>query len=269
MRGFSDFFEGCILIDLSQSQSTQLTTASTGQIQSRNELWDRFRSCHLPDAELERSLGLFVRGSLLARFFAISDVYKRIVNIPGDIFDLGTWYGQNAVLSENCRAIYEPFNKQRRIVCFDTFEGYQNWSDKDVKSTNYQEKTYATGLEYADFLRELLELHEGNNALGHMKKRHEVVVGDATQSVAQHLKVRPNTIVALAYLDLGLYGPTKKVLEDIKPHLIPGSVLLFLQLTRDELPGDSVAFREVLQGLRYDIEKSPIYPSFTIVTIRS
>lgn len=73
--------------------------------------------------EKERSLGLFLRGSLLARILAVAHIYQQIVEIPGIVFDIGTWRGQTAVLCENFRAIYEPLHFNRRIVCFDTFEG--------------------------------------------------------------------------------------------------------------------------------------------------
>lgn len=253
------------MIDLSKSESTALTTANSAQISSRNKLWQMFRDCKLSDAEMERSLGLFIRGSLLARFLAIADIYKEIVDIPGDIFDLGTWRGQNAVLSENLRSIHEPFNKQRKIICFDTFEGYTNWSDKDRKSQNYQDHTYSTGPEYATYLAELLKTHEGCNALGNIQGQHQIISGDASQTVPGFLQANPNTLIALAFLDLGLYVPTREVLKAMRPHLLPGSVLVFLQMTRGELPGDAVAFREVLGDMKLEISKSKIYPSFSVV----
>ena len=72
------------------------------------------------DSEKERSLGLFIRGSLLARIVAIQELYLKIIDLPGSIYDIGTWRGQTAVLCENFRAIYEPLNFKRKIICFDT-----------------------------------------------------------------------------------------------------------------------------------------------------
>jgi hypothetical protein len=83
------------------------------------------------DEEAERSLGLFIRGSLLSRILAIAEIYKQIIHLPGAIFDVGTWRGQTAVLCENLRAVFEPLHFNRRIICFDTFEGYTGFSDKD------------------------------------------------------------------------------------------------------------------------------------------
>ena len=53
------------------------------------------------------------------------------------------------------------------------------------------------------------------------------------------------------------------------PHLVPGSVLLFDELTWPEAPGEATAFREVfaVANRPYRIEKDPLYPSKAIVTI--
>ena len=45
------------------------------------------------------------------------------------ILEFGTRFGHNLVVFENLRAIYEPFNKTREIVGFDTFEGYKNFTE--------------------------------------------------------------------------------------------------------------------------------------------
>ena len=243
--------------------TTRITAANDEQLRFKTRLWEMRNKNPLPEAELERNMGLFLRGSLLARFVTVSDIYRMIVDVPGVIFDLGCWWGQNSVLFENLRAIYEPFNKQRKIVCFDSFEGYTHWSDKDQKSEIFNQDTYATSPGYEGFLRELLETHEGLNALGHQRGIHEVVKGDAALTVKEYLARNPETLVALAAFDLGLYEPTKAALVAIKPHLVPGSVLFMLHLTRKDLCGDGKAFLEEIRGLKYKILKCPYYPSFS------
>ena len=247
--------------------TTKITAANDDQLEFRTKLWLMRNENPLPEAELERNPGLFLRSSLLSRILTVSDVYKTIIDIPGSIFDLGCWWGQNSVLFENLRAIYEPFNKQRKIVSFDSFEGYTNWSDKDLKSEVFNENTYATSASYEQFLKTLLETHEGLNNLGHQRGIHEIVKGDATKTVGAYLEKNPETIVALAAFDLGLYEPTKSVLETIKPHLVPGSVLWMIHLTRKDLRGDGEAFLGVMKGVKYKLQKCPHYPSMSVAQI--
>src|SRR5262249_1719244 len=153
------------------------------QLEFRTRLWEMRNKNPLPDAELERNPALFLRSSMLSRILTVADVYKKIVDVPGHIFDLGCWWGQTSVLFENLRAIYEPSNKQRRIVCFDSFEGYTNWTEEDKKSEIFNQNTYAVASGYEGFLKELLETHEGLNNLGHQRGMHEIVKGDATKTV--------------------------------------------------------------------------------------
>jgi hypothetical protein len=251
------------------NDTTKVTAADADQLMFRTKLWKMRSENPLPEPELERNQALFIRSSLLARFIAISDIYRMIIDIPGNILDLGCWWGQNTILFENYRAIFEPFNKQRKIISFDSFEGYVHWSDGDQKSQAINQNTYATAPDYDDFLRILLDTHEGINAFGHQRGIHEVLKGDATVTVPQFLATNPETIVALAAFDLGLYEPTKAVLEAIKPHLVPGSVLLMMHLTRKALRGDGRAFLEVMTGTPYKLSKHTNYPSFSIAQVLS
>jgi hypothetical protein len=85
--------------------------------------------------------------------------------------------------------------------------------------------------------------------------------------VREYLAKAPETIISLASFDLGLYEPTKSVLEAIEPHLVPGSVLLMIHLTRRDLRGDGRAFLEIMRGKRYKLSKIPFYPSIGVAQI--
>lgn len=243
------------------------STASEQQYQYRDALAELYRTTPLPEKDLLFNLGMFVRSSLLVKFIVMGKLYERIKDIPGSILEFGTWWGQNLVLFENLRAIYEPFNKQRRIIGFDTFTGYQSFSEKDKASDVWVKGSYSTGHTYQAYLKNLLEVHEGNNILGHVRGIHELVAGDVTVTVPEYFEQHPETIVALAYFDLGLHQPTRAALAAVMPHLVPGSVLLFDELTWKESPGEALAFKELLHGRRYRIEKEALYPSKSIVTL--
>ena len=171
------------------------------------------------------------------------------------------------VVFENLRAIYEPFNKTREIVGFDTFEGYKNFTDIDKESDVFMEQTYQVFDNYENYINKLLITHEKCNVMGHISGNHKVIKGDVTVTVKDYLKKEPSTVVALAYFDMGLYKPTKIALEQIKPHLIPGSVILLDEFTWSESPGESIAFREVFGNSGYKIEKSKFTPMRAIITL--
>lgn len=248
--------------------SSEGTTADAKQLDFRKRLETMLTDSPLPTEHLLFNLGMYTRSSVLVKFLFLNDVYQRIRDIPGALMEFGVWWGQNLVLLENLRAIHEPFNKQRTVVGFDTFSGYRNFSDQDVHGDVMSDGTYATPPGYRDYLAELLTVHEGGNAFGHLRGQHRLIEGDAEQTVPQYFQEHPETIVALAIFDIGTYRPTKAALAAMKPALVPGSVIVFDELTWPGAPGEAIAFKEMFRDMNYAIEKSALYPSKAIVTIR-
>lgn len=244
------------------------TNASRSQLCARQRLEEMFRTSPLPAEELLFNLGMYTRSSLLVKFLVMHNLYERIVSIPGVLMEFGTWWGQNLILLENLRAIHEPFNKQRVIVGFDTFSGYTRPSEQDKDSDVWVEHSYSTGKDYKAYLEELLTVHEQSSVLGHVSGNHQLVAGDVEKTAPSYFKDHPETMVAMAYFDMGLYKPTRAALAAIKPHLMPGSVILLDELTWKESPGEALAFKEVFSRGEYAIEKCQLYPSKSIVTIR-
>jgi hypothetical protein len=224
-------------------------------IKYRKEIHQSFVDSPLKDEDLMFNLGLYTRSSLLVKFFVIEDLYKRILNVPGNIYEFGTWWGQNLVLFENLRSIFEPFNKHRKVIGFDTFSGYLD------------NNSYSTSKNYKEYLADLIASHEKSNVLGHINNNHSLIEGDVCLTVPKHFEENMHEIIALAYLDIGTYEETKVILQTIKPFLISGSVILLDQFSWKELPGESIAFKEVFGLEGYRFEKCALYPSKTIVTI--
>jgi hypothetical protein len=245
------------------SNAPELTTAHGETFAFRQRLVKLYDSAPMPKDELLFNLGLYVRSSLLVKFLVMNDLYARIANVPGALLEFGVWWGQNLVLLENLRAIHEPFNKQRSIIGFDTFDGYRTPDDADAAAKEF----YRTPAGYKSYLSELLEVHEGNNAFGHNRGNHRLIEGDVTVTAPRYFEEHPETIVALAYFDMGPYEPTIAALNTIKPHLIPGSVILFDELTWAGAPGEAIAFKEAFRDVKFSIEKCRWYPSKNIVTV--
>lgn len=244
------------------------TNASENQVEQRKKVIEHFRSRPMPDDHLFSNLGLYMRSSALAKVLFINELYEYILDIPGVIIEFGIWWGQNLVLAENLRAIYEPFNQSRRIIGFDTFSGYKGFSNIDNEKSNViKEGGYTTSEDYRIYLDKLLSLHEGNNVLGNIQK-YELVEGDVTDTAPKFFKEHPEMVVALAYFDLGLYLPTKVCLETIQPHLIPGSLMLLDEFNSSEAPGETIAFKEVFGSKGYTIKKSKYLTDRSLVFIK-
>jgi hypothetical protein len=244
----------------------QETKSSDIQLQHREELYRLYRENPIPVDELTHCFGLYMRSSALSKILFLNEVYNMILDKPGVIMEFGVWWGQNIVVFENLRAIYEPFNASRRVIGFDTFSGYPEPSKSDKASEVIKEGGYSVSENYFQHLEELITFHEKNNVLGAVKK-HTLVKGNIMNTLPDYLENHPETVIALAYFDMALYEPTAASLTAIRPYLIPGSVIMLDEFNNPDYPGETIAFRETFSDIRYSLKRSQFMPDRTFIII--
>jgi len=210
---------------------------------ARGEFVQHFRRCPIPDNQMLWNLGLFLNSKALSRILFMDHIYRQIVDVQGCVLEFGTRWGQNLALFAALRGIYEPFNRHRKIIGFDTFEGFPGVTAKDGTSEMMRAGELAVTENYLDYLSTLMELQERDNPLGHIKK-FSLRKGDATLEIGRFLDESPETIIALAYFDFDLYEPTLKCLNAIKSRLVKGSVVGFDELNDPDSPGETLALME-------------------------
>lgn len=208
-----------------------------------NELVSLFKNAPIPDEQLMENLGLFISSKDFSRMIFMHHIYKQIIDVPGVIMDFGTRWGNNIALFSTFRSIYEPYNRHRKLIGFDTFSGFPILDKKDGNSNLMSKGNVATTKNYEDFLEKIMSLKETQNPLEHIKK-FQIKVGDASETVPKYLEENPHTIIALAYFDFDIYQPTKVCLNAIKKHLIKGSVIGFDELNDEDSPGETLALME-------------------------
>jgi hypothetical protein len=180
------------------------------------------------------------------------ELYKKIIDIHGIICEFGVFWGQNLSLFESFRGMYETYNYNRNILLFDSFEVFVSLDEKDGHSKIIKEGSYSTSKNYESILADILDYHESNSPISHIKK-YELVKGDAAVTVKEYLDKNPETIIAFAYFDFDVYQPTKECLKAILPHLSKGAIIGFDELNYHEFPGETLAFQEVLGINNYTI----------------
>ncbi|HEY6557464.1 MAG TPA: TylF/MycF/NovP-related O-methyltransferase [Polyangiaceae bacterium] len=221
----------------------------------RDELFNLFTNCPIPKQELLLNLGLFIKRQDLSRVLFMHELYRKIIDVPGVVIEFGVRWGQNLALFESFRGMYEPFNHTRKIVGFDTFEGFPALDVKDGDALEVGD--YSVTEQYEDYLARVLDYHEQESPIPHIRK-YRLVKGDAGVEISRYLEENPETVVALAYFDMDIYEPTKKCLEAIRDRVTKGSVIGFDELNLHDFPGETRAVQEVLGLDRYRIVRSPI-----------
>jgi hypothetical protein len=210
----------------------------------RAELVRLFSESPIPRHELVANLGLFLTSKNLARVLVMHHLYEQIVDVQGVVMEFGVRWGQNIALFAALRGILEPFNRHRKIIGFDTFEGFRGIGAKDARDHDViRPGGLAVPAGYETYLAQVLGVIERDNPMSHVKK-FDIRKGDASIEITRYLEECPETIVALAYFDLDIFEPTHACLTAIKPHLVRGSVLGFDELNDHDSPGETAALIE-------------------------
>ena len=92
-----------------------------------------FKNAPLPDDEIMANMGLFLSSKSLSRLLFFYEMYQKIVDTHGIIVECGVRWGQTLSTLAALRGIFEPFNRHRKIVGFDTFDGFRGMSEEDGK----------------------------------------------------------------------------------------------------------------------------------------
>ena len=222
--------------------------SSTSEVESRDAMLELMQKCPIPKEQILSNMGLFLDSKNLSRLLFLNHLYQQIVDLQGVVMEFGTRWGQNGAVFSALRSIYEPFNRHRKIILFDTFEGFPSVAREDGQSDLMQVGQLMTTKNYDDFLSHVMHNQEAVNPLNHIKK-YEICKGEAAEQLEKYLTDHPETIISLGYFDFDLYEPTKKCLELIKDRLVKGSVLGFDELNDPDSPGETLALMESF-GLR-------------------
>lgn len=224
-----------------------------------------FQECPIPDNEKINNLTLFIKRQSMSRLVFMYEIYKKIINVHGVIVEFGVRWGQDLALFESFRGMLEPFNYNRKIIGFDTFEGFPSVSTKDNLNLNKKGDMHVTK-NYDAYLEEILQSHENASPLSHIKK-YEMIKGDARVTFKKYLDEHPETIIAFAYFDFDIYEPTKICLELCRDRFTRGSVIGFDELNHPDWPGETLALKEILGLDKVRIERIPFMPTASFIIL--
>jgi len=184
----------------------------------------------------------------LISFLSKSELFKKIINIHGAIIEGGVLFGGSTMAWAHFSSIYEPINLTRKIVGFDTFEGFPGFHRKDAtgefggkkgefnKAGDWSSKSY-------DDLHESIRIFDMLRFKNHHKKV-EFVKGNFVETGKKYLKDNPHLVIALLYLDFDIYEPTKVALDLFYKRIPKGGIIAFDQLNYKVTPGDTIATLE-------------------------
>lgn len=198
----------------------------------------------------------FVDRSSISRFLVKYEIFKIVMSVQGSIFECGVHDGGGIFSFAQFSALLEPLNHRRRIVGFDTFQGFPSVHANDVSTGSpvAVEGNYS-GASLAE-LETAREIFDRSRSLSHIPKV-EFVKGDFIETGPKYLVDNPQLIVSLLYLDFDLYEPTKLALELFYPRVPTGGVIAFDQTNSRDFPGESQALLDYFDLPSTSLQRFP------------
>lgn len=181
--------------------------------------WEIFEKSPLSTDEKLRNFPKYVRRQDISRFIALYELFKKIIDVKGSIVECGVHLGFSLFTFAKLSANLEPIAIDRKIIGFDTFEGFPSVSEKDELKDNYVD--FKPSIDIYKELLDCIEAYDENRFLNQYTKI-ELIKGDAIYTIPKYVEQNKHLTIALLFLDFDLYEPTKIALELLVPRVVRG-----------------------------------------------
>ena len=236
-------------------------TETSSEVEYRKERHEMF--AQMSAADVAEAPFVYLDRQLVTLILTRIHLFEKILNVHGSIVECGVHRGNSLMLYQHLSTILEPTNFNRKIIGFDTFEGFPSVTKHDSGGEGVVGHMQNT--EYKHLAR-WVALQDKNRTIGHIPKI-ELVKGDAIKTIPQYVLDNPYLIIAFLYMDFDIYEPTAVALKHLLPLVPKGGVVGFDEACQKRWQGETVALKEniSLSGVRLQRFYYDPYVSYYVV----
>jgi hypothetical protein len=190
------------------------------------------------------------------KLLAHYELYKKIVNLPGEIIECGVFKGNSLIRLATFRdALETPYS--RKIIGFDIFGKFP--STEYAPDKKYLDKFIESAGEESISKDDLENVFKNKNI-----ENFELIKGDILKTVPDYKAKNAHTKIALLHIDTDVYEPAKVILDYFYDLLVPGGIIMFDDY--GTFPGETKAADELMEKNGLIINKLSFYktPSYII-----
>jgi Macrocin-O-methyltransferase (TylF) len=172
---------------------------------------------YLTNKGLQLDLSAHALSKLLARY----EIFKMVLDLPGDIVDCGVYRGASLFSWGNLIEIFAP-HSQKVVIGFDTFTGFS--SDLHIEEDrDHSIKLMEDPTRFRP--RSMDQIMSVANTLN-LSHRFRLISGDAVKTIPEFAQENRGLRFSLLNLDFDVYEPTATALKYFFPLLVPGGIII-------------------------------------------
>jgi hypothetical protein len=188
----------------------------------------------------------------LRKVLAHYELYKSIIDLPGDIFELGVYKGASIVRLATFRSTLEN-DFSRKIVGFDAFGKFpvdKLSMKEDLDFIDVFEGEGGEGLRKSELAGILEEKNFKNITL---------IQGNVLDTLPEYIETNPATRISLLHLDMDVKEPTELALAELYDRVVPDGLIIFDDY--NTVAGESDAVDSFVKNNKLILQKIPYYSS--------
>lgn len=227
------------------------------------QYWERFAALseRYPHSDLHKTTHwpVYVKRILMTRYLAHYELFKKTIDLPGSIVELGVSRGVSFFSFHKFLEIFCPTDTSKKVYGFDSFEGLSDFRDEDgVTSNDLVNDKRAGGWSAQSVEGEIFEmcaLANADNILA--RERSRLIKGRVQDTLEPFLQETPGVRISLLHLDMDLFEPTYYALVRLWDLIVPRGVVVFDEYGLPPWGGEATAFDRFRKerGLDVRLEK--------------
>lgn len=205
--------------------------------------------------DYENAFYWFSHPTRINKLLAHYDLYRSVINLPGEVFELGVYKAASLVRLATFRNLLEN-DYSRKVVGFDAFGEFPNKNltlKADLDFIHDFEKAGGEGLSIEEVDGIFKEKNFKNVFLNK---------GNVFETLPKYLEKYPATRIAFLHLDMDVKEPTAFALDLLYDRVVPGGLIVLDDY--NAVAGATNAVDNFLKTHHLKLEKTTHYyvPSF-------
>ncbi len=224
--------------------------------QTEARLEGHFRKFSISPTEIWKNFPIYTRRLHLKRFLAHYELFRMVVDLPGDILELGVFRGASLMSWANFMEIRCMGDRQRRVFGFDNFAGFTAIEEKDGAVSKQVDKVTG-GFDpsgYEEMLRDAIDIYDSDRFIPY-KARVSLIKGDVEKTIPAFVAENPGIRLSLVHFDVDLYRPTLVALQHLWPLVVRGGVVAFDEYGIPPWEGESKAVDEFFASQKIELRR--------------